>query len=250
MVRATQWKWAGMLTLGAILFALAGNSAAQPKKPNEKHDATALNSTLREVINAGAKLYNVEGDHAGCYRLYQGSLLTIRPFVAPDMQKTIDAGLAGAEKMGTFADRAFELRRVLDDLRAKTNVGDEKKDDKMEKGKDEKKKKKDEKSSQQDDDKGQVAGKLTFDGKPVAGGYFVTLISAKGKTISTTINKDGSFKFTMPIAVGDYRVAIEMIPDEKLKVAPLPARYRSGDTSGVAILVVAGKQDVIVRLNK
>src|SRR5262249_34402567 len=36
---------------------------------------------LRPVINAGADLYNRDGDRPGCYRLYQGALLTLRPLL-------------------------------------------------------------------------------------------------------------------------------------------------------------------------
>ena len=42
-----------------------------------------------DVINNGAKIFNENGDHAGCYRLYQGSLLSVRPFLVADLQKRI-----------------------------------------------------------------------------------------------------------------------------------------------------------------
>jgi hypothetical protein len=87
-----------------------------------KHDASALNGALKDVINAGAKVYNDNGDHAGCYRMYQGSLLSVRPFLAPDLQKKIDAGVAKAETLGSFADRAHELRGVLDEIRDRTKA--------------------------------------------------------------------------------------------------------------------------------
>jgi truncated hemoglobin YjbI len=76
---------------------------------------------LRPVINAGADLYNRDADRPGCYRLYQGSLLTLRPLLAhrPELQKTIDTGLADAERMPDAGGRAFALRFVLDNLRAK-----------------------------------------------------------------------------------------------------------------------------------
>ncbi len=245
MLRATRWQWLGVILIGAMTLAHNDSAPAQDKK---KHDTAVLNQTARDVINAGARLFNEQGDHAGCYRLYQGSLLTMRPFVPPDLQASIDKGLASAERMDTYADRSFELRRVLDEIRSKTKAdGDDKKPD--DKKKDEKKKK-GKKDDDDDDDKGQVAGKLLLDGKPVAGGYFVTLNSSKGKAFSTAIQKDGTFKFKTPIPGGDYRIAIERIPGEDFKGVALPNRYATADTSPLVVRVRSGKQDLDLNLVK
>jgi hypothetical protein len=224
MLKATRWRYAGVLAVGAMLCALSGSNSAQErqeKKPFEKHDASDLNSSLRDVINVGAKMFNDQGDHAGCYRLYQGSLLSVRPFLAPDLQKKIDQGIANAEKMGIYADRAFELRRVLDEIRA---------------------------STKSTSDKGEVAGRLMFQGRPVNGGYFVTLVGAEGKKFSSAIQKDGSFQFKTPISAGEYRIAIEGIPGEKTKGLSLPPRYAAEGTSGLSIRVQTGKQHVDLNL--
>ena len=121
MLQATRWRWASLM-IGVLVLLQRCGARAQEKKAFEKHDASALNDALRVVINAGAKLYNDNGDHAGCYRMYQGSLLSVRPFVAPDLQKKIDASIASCEQLGSFADRAFELRRVLDEIRDRTKT--------------------------------------------------------------------------------------------------------------------------------
>jgi hypothetical protein len=218
---------------GALLCGLAGGAAAQEKKTYEKHDASALNTALRDVINAGAKLYNDNGDHAGCYRMYQGSLLSVRPFVAPDLQRKIDASLAGCDQLGSFAERAFELRRVLDEIRARTKAPETKAPEAKE---------------PESKEKGQVAGTLMFQGKGVAGGYFVTLISGSGKKFSAAIQKDGSFGFKTPIPVGEYRIAIEPVPEAK--GPDLPMRYASETTSGLVIRVQVGKQAVDLNLVK
>ena len=308
MKQAAQWWWVGMVI--AILFVVAGSNPAQDKdkkpdgdkkvevkdkkaddkgkkkgddkdkkKPYEKHDTTALYNSLRDVINTGAKMFNDQGDHAGCYRLYQGSLLSVRPFLAPELQKRIDTGLAGAEKLPGFAERAFELRKILDDVRNQVKPA-EKKDDKQADKKDEKKDDKkagdkkgdkkddkkagdkkddknadkkadDKKSADKGGDKGQVAGKLTFQNKAIAGGYFVTLIAADGKKFSSAIQKDGSFQFKTAISAGEYKVAIEPIPGESAKGAvTLPPRYASDAGSGLVIRVAAGKQQVDLNLVK
>jgi hypothetical protein len=233
MLKATRWWCVCLMAFGAMLSSLAGSNSAQEKKEKlapEKHDASVLNETLRDVINAGRKMFNDENDYAGCYRLFQGSLMTVRPFLAPDLQKKIDQGMANAEKMGRFDDRAFELRRVLDEIRASTKptgTTDEKKKD-----------------------SGQIAGKLIFEGKPVAGGYFVTLVAADSKKFSSALQKDGSFQFKTPIPSGEYRIAVEPIPGETIKGPALPARYGAEGTSGLSIRVQAGKQQLELELVK
>jgi hypothetical protein len=199
------------------------------KAATPKHDGAALNHSLRDVINVGVKMFNEQGDYAGCYRLYQGSLISVRPFVSPDLQKKIDKGLANAETMRSYADRAFELRRVLDEIRAAFPAGA---------------------SSDTKGQKGQVSGKVNFEGNPVKGGYFVTLVNADGKKFSCAIQKDGSFQFKMPIAPGKYRVAVEPIPGEPVKGAALPARFASEDKSGIVIMVEGGKSVVDLNLVK
>jgi hypothetical protein len=233
MLKAIRVWCVGVLALAALLVVFEGSSSAQEKKekvPYEKHDATSLNDSLRDVINAGRKIFNEEGDYAGCYRMFQGSLMTVRPFVAPNLQKKIDQGMANAEKMARFDDRAFELRRVLDEIRASLKpigtTGDKKKD------------------------LGEVAGKLLLEGKAVAGGYFVTLVAAGGKKFSSAIQKDGSYQFKTPIPPGEYLVIVEPIPGETIKGPALPARYGAEGTSGLSIRVQTGKQQLELNLVK
>jgi hemoglobin len=92
------------------------NGAQGSKNPELDRQIFGL---LRSVINAGADLYNPpQNDRAGCYRLYHGSLLTLRPLLAhhPELQKAIDAGLAEADRAQDVPTRAFALRRVLDTI--------------------------------------------------------------------------------------------------------------------------------------
>ena len=276
MTKASGWWCVSAIAIGLVLSVWAANNAAEEKKVPEKHDASALNHSLRDVINVGAKMFNEQGDYAGCYRLYQGSLLSVRPFLAPDLQKRVDEGIGNAEKMGSYADRAFELRRVLDDIRASSKPAGkivEKKDEPKEKKKDDepkekkkddepKEKKKDEPKEKKDDEpkekkkdepaqaKGQISGEITYAGKPIAGGFFVTLIGKGDKKFSSAIQKDGTFRFATPIPEGEYRVAIEPIPGEKAKVAILPPHFTSAETSGLAITVQAGKQSIKLTLVK
>jgi hypothetical protein len=91
-------------------------------------------STLRDVINRGAELYN-SGDIAGCYRLFEGSLRTVKPLLAhhPELQKTIDSALVSAERDAYTWRRAFTLRGALDKVRAEIKpkqVGEKKEPEK------------------------------------------------------------------------------------------------------------------------
>ncbi len=87
-------------------------SAPSPTAPNQQ-----LSDLLRDVINQGADLYN-GGDRNGCYRLFQGALLVLRGQLSDlDLRKRIDTGLAEAERQASPPERAYALRRVLDDIR-------------------------------------------------------------------------------------------------------------------------------------
>jgi hemoglobin len=102
-----------------LVLSLTGTFWAQDQKPvAAKHDAAALRASLKDVINTGAALFNKYGDHAGCYRLYQGALLSVKPFLAPATQQEIDSALAEAESLPRFSDRAFALRKTIDGIRA------------------------------------------------------------------------------------------------------------------------------------
>jgi hemoglobin len=111
-----------MIVLGLASLAMAtAPAAAQEKKAAGKHDTRALYESLRDVINAGADLFNKEADYAGCYRVYVGGLLSIRPFLPRDLQTDINETLARAEKLSRFSDKAFEVRKSIDRIRAWAN---------------------------------------------------------------------------------------------------------------------------------
>jgi hemoglobin len=111
-------------TLAVAVLMLVGTSgtsrcADQPSAsaPSPSAANQQLSDLLRDVINQGADLYN-GGDRNGCYRLFQGALLVLRgQLTDPDMRKRIDTGLAEAERQASPPERAYALRRVLDDIR-------------------------------------------------------------------------------------------------------------------------------------
>jgi hemoglobin len=85
-----------------------------------------VNTTLRDVINKGREMYNPpNSDYAGCWHLYEGALISIRPFLAhrPGLQDSITKGLAAAYNESSIGDRAFVLRKVMDDIRLAVKGG-------------------------------------------------------------------------------------------------------------------------------
>jgi hypothetical protein len=244
----------GCLAIATTWLTLSYAGAAQEtekKMPHEKHDASLLDDALRNVINTGVKMFNEQQDYAGCHRLFHGSLLTVKPFLPKDLQGKIESGIASAEALPNSSDKAFALRKVLDEIRVttKANAGAiAKKSDKTEK------KDKTEKTVKDPEppaaDKGQIAGKITYDGKPLPGGYFITLVGADGKKFSSAVQKDGAFTFKTPIPAGQYNAAIEPIPDQGAKATPLPARYLSDSTSGIIMSIQPGPNLVDLNLVK
>jgi hemoglobin len=129
--------WQRGLIVLALVIGLAGASRAQdPDKAGRSESggkATGqakgleqqIYDSLHDVINTGADLYNNYQDRAGCYRLYQGSLLTLRPLLGqhPDLQKAIDAGFANADRQQNAGARAFALRETIDKIRESLKPG-------------------------------------------------------------------------------------------------------------------------------
>src|SRR5262245_49228159 len=103
-----------LLAAGILLFAFTGSFRAQQGEGGGDADKK-LSAILKDVINRGADIYNLQRDYAGCYRLFQGALLTVRPMLDqhPDLQKTIDASLQNAEAIPIAWQRAFALREAL-----------------------------------------------------------------------------------------------------------------------------------------
>jgi hemoglobin len=124
----TRLTWAAVVLTGAILVSPAGARQEGETKPTAG-DTKAVDKqvfdALRDVINTGRDLFNKYGDYSGCYRVFQGSLLTVKPLLThrPDLQKVIEKGMADAEQFSYAHQRAFALRKVLDTVRAGLRSG-------------------------------------------------------------------------------------------------------------------------------
>jgi hemoglobin len=119
------------MTQGMPLFvaclmtaAAAGAVRAEDKKteakPLERRSLDEnIYQTLHGIINQGADMYNW-GDWNGCYRLWEGALMSVRPLFdhRPTLQPIIDKALADARQDPKVWHRAFVLRKALDKIRA------------------------------------------------------------------------------------------------------------------------------------
>src|SRR5437868_12992247 len=100
----------GFVAACILFLGLTGVTRGQERQPartdQQKDLDRQIYALLKNVINKGADLYTIDGDRAGCYRLYEGSLMTLRPLLAhhPDLQKAIDASFTKAEQQQTVGN--------------------------------------------------------------------------------------------------------------------------------------------------
>lgn len=134
MSRIVNWAVVGILIALLASELLAPQSSrqrvhahlSQDKQPLDKLDkgldSKAIDNyvfhVLRDLINRGVEIYTA-GDHAGCYRLYEGALIMVRPLLnhRPELQKNINSGLVYAAREEVVWKRAFILRETLDHIR-------------------------------------------------------------------------------------------------------------------------------------
>jgi hemoglobin len=113
------------LLAACLLAAAAGHARGDERAaaPPDRSADSIVFETLREVTNKGVELYNRDADYAGCWRLYEGGLMAVRPFLAhrPDVQESITKGLAAAYNEPSPAFRAHALRKVINGVRSAVN---------------------------------------------------------------------------------------------------------------------------------
>jgi hemoglobin len=109
------------LALGVVL--LGATSVMSQPAGEDKAFEKSLDDGLRKVIDLGANVYNKQGDYAGCFRLYEGALMAVRPTLSkyPELQKAIDDGIDQAYALNRIDERAHVLRAVLGKIRMTFN---------------------------------------------------------------------------------------------------------------------------------
>jgi hemoglobin len=101
----------------ALILALTASGFAADGPPATRDLDSRIDQAIVRTINIGAPIYN-QGDAAGCYRLYQGSLIMIEPLLGhrPELAREVAKGLKDVELVPTYAQRATDLRRILDHI--------------------------------------------------------------------------------------------------------------------------------------
>jgi hypothetical protein len=225
------------LAAPAVLVLATIVSAQEPKLPDVKTFDKLVVDTLRDVHNRGADLYNLKKEFEGTYRMYHGSLLTVRPLLGhrPEAQKLIDDGLAAAEKEMSMAHKAIRLHETIEAVRS--NLKGEsvrKSDDKKPKDK-----KPEDMKSGGSTGKGTrpvaaaggpgFRGTVTLKGQPLPAGevILVSLDKPKPIVIAATIQGDGQYAPMEVVPPGKYVVIV--------KGKAVPEKYQLTTTSGLQI---------------
>jgi hypothetical protein len=205
-----------------------------PKLPDTATFDKLVVDTLRDIHNRGAELFNMGKDYAGAYRMYQGALITVRPFLAhrPAAQKLIDDGFAGAEKESSVAMKAFKLHEAIEAVRADLKEAGVKKPSlELAPPPREKKKPTDKKTPMPvgTNIPAGPSGKVTLHGEPLVAAEVtvVSLDQAKPKVFTARIQADGSYAFKEALPAGRYVVIVT--------AKTVPEKYSLTTTSGIVI---------------
>ena len=74
-----------------------------------------IGQAVFRTISIGFSIYN-QGDQAGCFRLYQGTLIVVEPMLGhrPELQREVAKALKDVELVPSISQKAFDLRKILD----------------------------------------------------------------------------------------------------------------------------------------
>lgn len=117
-----------LFRLCLLLTCLTGTtcpSGADEKAPLARAELDArLDSILFDATALGVQLFNA-GDQAGCYRVYQGSLMAVEAMLdhRPKLRDMLMTERQRAETMASMSDRAFTLRKAMDQARQEFKGG-------------------------------------------------------------------------------------------------------------------------------
>ena len=231
------------LLLGALLMASANVEViAQPPAagltPTQLDQAAS--DVLKEVHNRGADLYN-RGEPAAAYRLYEGALSAVRPFVAhrPAILKAIDDGLSETAKTDGAKIQAFRLHEVIEqvraDLKAEIAHAAEAKPAETPKTVPLPIPKSADALKPAESLPAGVAGKLLLKWKPLDGAdvTLVTLDQKLPRVYTATANERGEFRFADAILPGQYAAMVtgKGVPAKYTTVGTSPLRIEVGATA-------------------
>jgi hemoglobin len=105
------------ILLTVLILTGASTQVRADEKPVDRAtmDQRVVNAAY-EAAFLGTEIFN-KGNHEGCYRLYQGTLMALVPMLESraNLQTKVKMRLERATKMKA-ADAAFELRTALDEI--------------------------------------------------------------------------------------------------------------------------------------
>lgn len=204
MDTVTRFAWA--LILGLVATAVSAQPPAPKSIPESDLDRIAMD-VLKEMHNKGAVLYNA-GDAAGSFRVYNTTLLCVKPFLQhrPAVQKSIDTGIAEAEKSDTVKLQAYRLHELIERVRAELKPVKK---------------------------RPPLTGVLKLDGRPLAKATIT--IAGKGRAFTTVSDAEGKYSYTDELPYGEYTVVV---------TGPaVPAKFNLSETSGLLLEVTSGPEN-------
>jgi len=197
--------------LGLVLTLSSASARQQVAKPVAEGDLDRVAiDVLKEMHNKGAELYN-SGEPSGCLKIYGTALMTVKPFLKhrPSIQKSIDAGIAEAEKAEGLKLQAFKMHELIEKIRADLQKPEQLAES-VATG---------------------LSGTVTLDGKKLADAT-ITVVSGT-RAFTTSTNAEGAYSFADRLPSGDYAAIVTG--------AGVPERYRTVGSAGIAIKVIPGK---------
>lgn len=236
-------------TLGCGLAVVLAGGLAVAADPAPPADFDKLvRDALQDVHNRGADLYNQAKDYPAAYRLYEGSVRTVRPLLAhrPGCQKRIDDGLAAAETDADPARKAFLLHEAIEAVRAelKELPARPKKADPKPPAPEPKTKTAPPPPAETEG--GRLTGTVTYRGKPViaADVTFVSRDLPAPRVFPALTDQDGAFT-ALGLPPGRYIVTVSREVDGK---PVLPPKFATTDTSGITAEVKTGPNTLNLNL--
>jgi hemoglobin len=106
-----------------LVFVASTGLAAEGPMSSRGLDSQ-IDRAIYQSILTGVPLFN-SGDHAGCFRIYQGTLIGVEPFLSyrPELQTEVANALKQAQSAPSFTQGAFNLRKVLDKILTEVRAG-------------------------------------------------------------------------------------------------------------------------------
>lgn len=219
----------GWLFVAALAFAEPPNRPpSDPGGPAMPAPATVRTtdldrivlSSLKEVHNAGAELYN-DGRHAEALRIYQGGLIVAKPLLdhRPKQQAEIREGLEQVTQSNADAKlKAFRLHEVIEQIRGELKEAAK------------------QAALAEKPLEAAAAGTVTVAGKPAAGVAIAFIPVNTTKALATAkSDAQGAFHVPTTLTVGSFLVTLtgDTVPAKygRHETTPLRADLKAGVNS-------------------